>query len=95
MTISIVLGGEGQGEGKGAALVGAGAGDPYAPTVGLNQIISDGQTDPAAAACSGTRLFHPVEALEDVGEVLSRDADARARNSITTSRPSRQARTVT
>ena len=42
----------------------------------LDGVLHDGQTQSGAAHLTGAHLVHPVEAVEDVGQILIRYADA-------------------
>ena len=62
-----------QGERRAEAFL-APHGDRAAVVAG--HVLDDGQPEAGAAGAAGPRLVDPVEALEDAGAVLARDADA-------------------
>src|SRR5215210_3087318 len=51
--------------------------DLHLPAVGLGHVLDDREAQARAPLLSGAALVHPVEALEDAGESVLRDADAR------------------
>src|SRR6266545_2294014 len=62
-----------QGDGEGRALADLAA-DADRPAVQVHVLQRDGQAEPGAAKGPGAVHVGPVEALEDVGQVLGRDA---------------------
>ena len=77
-----------QADGEGRPLAEA-AFDGDGPVVGEDDVLDDGQAEARAAELLGPGLVDDVEPLEDVGQVLGVDADARVRDLDRRSGPAR------
>src|SRR3990170_1916754 len=75
-----ILAGDREREGERCTPTRPGALGPDAAPVGVHEMARNGQPEaaPPPSSCSGP--IGPVEALEDVGEMLGGDAGARIRN---------------
>jgi hypothetical protein len=43
--------------------------------MGLDQMFTNGQSNAAATAGTGTRFIDPVKSFEDVGQLIGREAN--------------------
>ena len=55
----------------------------YRAPVGVHNLLADGQPKPTPSFLPGTFLGNPIEALEDMGQIFWRNANARIHHTDT------------